>query len=91
MMRIAWAILFTAALAAGLVQIRARQTAVRAEMFRLEVQRMKVRRELWDQQLRLGEPLLDQGNGEENRPRWALDLVAPAELPRPSRRTGLGN
>ena len=42
-------------LAVGVVRLRSRQNGLRAEMYRLEARRVKVRRRLWNQQLRIGE------------------------------------
>jgi len=83
-MRTAWIILCMAALGVGVVHLRSRQNGLRAEMYRLEARRVKVRRRLWNQQLRIGE--LDVTGPKLQRSRdWALDLLPPDEAPPASR------
>ena len=81
MMRLAVIIVALAATAAGVVRLRTRQIAVGAEIRRLEGERLRVRRRLWDQQLlmaRAGSLPQAQARGD----RWALDLTGP-DQPKP--------
>ena len=75
-MRAAWVIILVAVVGAGLAKVRTRQIAARAEMARLEAARLKVRRRLWDQQLRLGR-LRRPRSIEYRCLDWALELRPP--------------
>lgn len=55
MLRLAWLILLMSATAAGIVYARLQQNAVITQAQKLEAERLRVRRLLWDQQIRLGE------------------------------------
>lgn len=78
MMRMAWIVLLMAAIAAAVVQLRSRQDAARAETFRLEAERVTVRRKLWDQQIRLSvRSVARPADGPQLPP--ALELVGPGE------------
>jgi hypothetical protein len=78
MMRMAWVILLMAVLAAGVVQLRVRQNAARAETYRLEAERVNVRRRLWDQQIQLSVRSIPRP-AEGGERAWALELVGPGE------------
>lgn len=52
-MRMALVILSLAAIAVALVHIRRAETSLRNEVLKLEAQQVKLRRTLWDQQMRL--------------------------------------
>ncbi len=75
-MRVAWVIILLAAVGAGLANLRTRQIAAQARMVRLEAARLKVRRRLWDQQLRLGR-LRRPKSIELRCLDWALELRPP--------------
>ena len=78
MMRLTLVILMLAATAGALVHLRARQVAERARLFRLEAERVEVRRRLQDQQLRLGEATrLERISAL--RGNLAQDLIAPGD------------
>ena len=53
-MRLATVILVLAAIAVTLVNLRRRELAVRHETQQLQTQQVNLRRELWDQQARMG-------------------------------------
>ena len=53
-MRLATVILVLAVIAAALVHLRRREITVRYEIQRLQAQQVRLRRKLWDQQVRLG-------------------------------------
>jgi hypothetical protein len=55
MMRFGWIIVALAAISAAAVRLCLEQAHARSEMYSLEARRLTVRRNLWDQQLRLGE------------------------------------
>jgi len=76
MMRLGWVIALMAAVGVALVQVRLSQNATRARMYRLEAERLRVRRRLWEQQLRLSEPIV----GRPDKPwleDWAVELTGP--------------
>jgi len=76
MMRLGWVIALMAAVGVGLTQLRLAQNAVRARMYSLEAERFRVRRTLWEQQLRLSEPIV----GRHEKPwleDWAVELAGP--------------
>ena len=56
-MRIAMIIALMAGLALGLIHIRRQEIAIRHEIQRLQTQQIKLRRKLWDQQVRYGKLL----------------------------------
>ena len=60
MLRLAWIIIAVALIGAASVHLRLRQAEVRSDMLRLEGQRLKVRRTLWDQQLLVSELVAGQ-------------------------------
>jgi hypothetical protein len=74
--RAAWVIILLAVLGAGLAKVRTRQIAAQAQMARMEAARLKVRRRLWDQQLRLGR-LRRPKSIEYRCLDWALELRPP--------------
>ena len=79
MMRFAWAIVLLSAIGGGLVQIRLGQNAVRTGMQHMEAERLKVRRELWDQQLRLGELVSPQQIRLRSR-ELAVEMTGPEDV-----------
>lgn len=79
MMRFAWAIVLLSAIGGGLVQIRLSQNAVRTGMYHMEAERLKVRRELWDQQLRLGELVSPQQIRLRSR-ELAVEMTGPEDV-----------
>ncbi|KKK97452.1 hypothetical protein LCGC14_2652610 [marine sediment metagenome] len=82
MMRLAVIILLLAATGVALVQLRSAQNAARTEMYRLQAERLRVRRILWQQQLLLGAPILDETN-RRHLGDWALELLPPEAQPAP--------
>ena len=76
MMRLAWVIVLLIALTAATAVVHSRRIAVQADLYRLEGRRLKVRRRLWDQQVRLGRlkaPRQVELRGQQ----WGLRLEAP--------------
>lgn len=84
MMRFAWIILLMAAVGAAAVWLRAGQNSVQASMYRLEAQRLKGRRTLWEQQLQVSE-LAGIQESRKRSQAWALELREPGPLPRAER------
>ncbi len=84
MVRHVCAILFLTVTGVAVVQLRWAQNASHAEMYRLEAQRLKVRRVLWAQQLQLNSPALPSPSRAAD-PVWAIELAAPGAPPRPQR------
>lgn len=85
MMRFAWVIVFLAGIAAAVVHLRLQQTQMRSQVYRLEAERLKVRRDLWAQQLRLGELTAPQ-NIRRLTAGWPVEMVGPGDSPPPARR-----
>ena len=79
MLRFAWVIVLMAAIAAGVVWLRLEQNRVQAEMCRMEAQRMRVRRTLWEQQVRISQ-LSAPDELRRRGQAWALGLVEPGQL-----------
>ena len=80
MMRLAWVIILLVGVAATTALIRSRRVATQAELFRLEGRRLHLRRQLWDQQLRLGRlsaPRQTELRGQQ----WGLRLSPPTGRP----------
>ena len=59
-MRIAFVIVSLTTIALGLVHLRREEVAVRREMQRLQSQHAKVRREIWDRQMQIGDMMTPQ-------------------------------
>lgn len=76
MMRIAWVIVLMGVIAAGVVKLRSDQHAAQAAMYRIEAERLKVRRKLWNQQLELGR-LMAPGPTLWRAQTWPLEIVGP--------------
>ncbi len=77
-MRFAWIILAFAVIASAMVHLRLERASVQADTFRLSARRHEVRRELWNQQVRLGElTSLRQVNRRGHQ--LALELLPPGE------------
>ncbi|HET6427015.1 MAG TPA: hypothetical protein VFJ30_01300 [Phycisphaerae bacterium] len=81
MFRTVCVILFLTAMGVGVVQLRRAQDASAAETYRLEAERLKVRRQLWAQQIELEAPMRPDSIGADE-PAWALELAAPEAEPR---------
>ncbi len=77
-MRFAWIILAFAVIAAGMVHLRLERASVQADTFRLSARRHEVRRELWNQQIRLGE-LTSPREVNKRGYQLALELLPPGE------------
>ncbi|MHC4716206.1 MAG: hypothetical protein ACYS5V_04495 [Planctomycetota bacterium] len=80
MLRYVFAIVFMTVLGLAVVQLRWAQNAAHAELHRLEAQRLKVRRVLWAQQLRLNGPIVPDPDSSGD-PVWALELAPPGAGP----------
>ena len=59
-MRIAFVIVSLTAIALGLVHLRREEVAMRREMQQVQSEHAKVRREIWDRQMRIGDMLTPQ-------------------------------
>ncbi len=77
-MRFAWIILAFAVIAAAMVHLRLERASVRADTFRLSARRHEIRRELWNQQIRLGE-LTSPREVNQRGHQLALELLPPGE------------
>jgi hypothetical protein len=55
MLRLAWVIILMAAVGAAAVHLRLRATQARTQIQSLEAQRVQMRRQIWEQQVKLGE------------------------------------
>jgi hypothetical protein len=77
MARIVIIIVALAAIGTGMVELRHRQNAARAQMYRLEAARMETHRTLWDQQVKLGELASPQKSDQRSK-EWPMDMVGPA-------------
>jgi hypothetical protein len=77
-MRLAWIIVAFTAIGLAVVHLRLEQDAVRTGLHRLEGDRLKVRRMLWDQHLRLGELTSPQRLRLRGR-EFALDMTGPED------------
>ena len=77
-MRFAWIILAFAVIAAAMVHLRLERASVQADTFRLSARRHEVRRELWDQQIHLGE-LTSPRQVNQRGHQLALELLPPGE------------
>ena len=72
-MRLAAVIVILAAIAVGLVHVRRAETIDRHQIQRLQLHRARLRRTLWDQQVRLGY-LTAPGQIRRRSQKMALDL-----------------
>jgi len=79
-MRLIWVLIMMTAVGAAVAGLRSRALATQAELYRLEAQRLRVRRRIWEQQHRLGR-LKAPREVELRRLDWALDLRGPDERP----------
>jgi hypothetical protein len=77
-MRFAWIILAFAVIAAGMVHLRLERESVQADTLRLSARRHEVRRELWNQQIHLGE-LTSPRQVNQRGHQLALELLPPGE------------
>ena len=75
-MRIAWIIFVLAIIAVAMVKLRAKQSSLRAQTFRLELYRYRLRQQLWDRQVHLQEALSPTRMEDANR-KMALRLQTP--------------
>jgi len=75
-MRIAWIIFVLTIIAVAMVKLRAKQSSLRAQTFRLELYRYRLRQQLWDRQVHLQEALSPTRMENANR-RMALRLQKP--------------
>ena len=75
-MRIAWIIFVLAIIAVAMVKLRTKQSSLRAQTFRLELYRYRLRQQLWDRQVHLQEALSPTRMEDANR-RMALRLQMP--------------
>jgi len=71
-------IVVLALIAIGSAHLRIRQTRTRAEMYRIEADRLQARRTLWEQQIRLGE-LPTRRLDTAPLPDPPVELVAPGD------------
>ncbi len=86
MLRFAWVILLLAAVGVGVVHLRLQQNAARTEIQRLEADRLKLRRTLWEQQERIGE-LTAPRQVRQRSHEMALELTGPEEMLEVSKQT----
>jgi hypothetical protein len=83
-MKLSFVIVCLAAIAAGVVHFRREQTLLRSEVQRLQSRQVEIRRDLWDQQARLGW-LINPAEVRRRTQDLALPLVDRAHLsPGPS-------
>ena len=75
-MRIAWIIFVLTIIAVAMVKLRTKQSSLRAQTFRLELYRYRLRQQLWDRQVHLQEALSPTRMEDANR-RMALRLQMP--------------
>jgi len=80
MIRIGCIIVAMAAIGAAAVHLRVQQERVRSDCYRLEAERLELRRTLWQQQLRLGE-LTAPEHIRRIHEDWPVELVGPGESP----------
>ena len=80
MMRLAWVIVLLVAVAAATGLLRVRRIATQADVYRLEARRLRLRRRVWDQQLRLAQ-LKAPREVELRALSWGLRLDRPGEQP----------
>ncbi|MFW6062342.1 MAG: hypothetical protein ACOC93_05990 [Planctomycetota bacterium] len=77
-MRLAFMILMITAMAVALVHLRRSEIAARHDIQRMESQRVRLRRQLWDAQVQLAEKLRPEVV-RHRAERLALDVTAPHE------------
>ena len=75
-MRMVWVVFIFVLVGVAAALLRSREVAARASFYRLEAERLGVRRRLWAQQLRLGQ-LRTPREVQLRREDWALDLLPP--------------
>ena len=75
-MRIVWVVFIFVLVGVAAALLRSRQVATQADHYRLEAERLSVRRRLWEQQLRMGQ-LRTPREIQLRREDWALDLLPP--------------
>ncbi len=88
-MRVAWVIILLVIVGATLARLRSQHIAAQAQLHRLEAERLKVRRQLWDQQLRLGR-LRAPRAVQRRRLDMALELTRPHARPEGQLAAGRG-
>jgi hypothetical protein len=79
MMRFAWVILLMAAVGVGVVHLRLAQNRARTDIQRLEADRLKLRRTLWEQQQRLA-ALTGPQQVRQRMREMALELSGPEDV-----------
>ncbi len=75
-MRVVWVILVFVLVGVAAALLRSKHTGAQVELYRLEAERLRVRRKIWDQQLRMGR-LQTPREIQLRRQDWALDLLPP--------------
>lgn len=75
-MRAVWVIFVFVLVGVAAALLRSEHNNAQAEIYRLEAERLQVRREIWDQQLRMGR-LQRPHEIQLRRQDWALDLLPP--------------
>jgi len=76
MMRMLWVVFIFVLVGVAAALLRSRQVAAQAGIYRLEAERLDVRRRLWAQQLRMGR-LRTPREIQLHRQNWALHLLPP--------------